>query len=174
MTVMEEERWQKLHDKFLAELNRERGQGEDIEAYDDRVNATLDALELALEVKRLRGCLEAVSDVVSDAAAYGDDIPAGKVLEAARGQRTAVKKVSRIIGFGEIQAGDVLQVSFPPRGGMSDNWTMTHSREAIAYRLEGEGMLSYWMTGDGQSLVSALDDRAIIKLIARLARGLDD
>lgn len=120
--------------------------------------------DLVSEVRNLRGRLQAVCDVLSDAAAFGDDIPAGKVLEAVRGQRAAVKKVPRIIEFAEIRAGDVLQVSFPPRGGLSDNWSMTHIREAIAYHLvDGD-----WITGDGQRLVSRSDDRAIIKRIASL------
>lgn len=85
MPAMDEERWQRLHDKFLAELNRERGRGEDIEVYDDKVNATLDALELVFEVRSLRRRLEAVCQVVSDAEAFGEDLDAEKIMEAVRG-----------------------------------------------------------------------------------------
>jgi hypothetical protein len=48
--------------------------------------ARSDARELIEEVERLRGRLEAVERLVLDACAYGDDISALRVLEAARGQ----------------------------------------------------------------------------------------
>jgi len=45
----------------------------------------LEAQELIEEVESLRGRLEAVCGVVSDAAAFGDDISALRVMEAVRG-----------------------------------------------------------------------------------------
>ena len=57
--------------------------------------------------------------------------------------------------FSDIKAGDVVRVSFPPRGGMSGNWELTHSRKGIAYRLLG----GEWLTSDGQRLVSRSDLR---------------
>lgn len=123
--------------------------------------------ELAAEVEMLRGRLEAVCDVVSDSAAYGDDIAAAKVLEAVRGEREARE---RFIGFDEIREGDMIRVSFPPRGGMSDNWTIEYGHTAIAYALANpdEPMRSRWTTYDGQTLVARLDDRAKIELLSRL------
>lgn len=123
--------------------------------------------ELVAEVRNLRGRLDAVCGVLSDAAAYGDDIPAAKVLEAVRGEREARQ---REISFDEIREGDRIRVSFPPRGGMSDNWTIEHSHTATAYALANpdEPMRSHWVTYDGQTLVSKLDDRAKIELLSRL------
>ncbi len=60
----------------------------------------LDVLELAEYVRALEGRLDAVCDVVSDAAAFGDDIAAACVLEAVRGQR-AVRDLS--IKYGDIR-----------------------------------------------------------------------
>lgn len=46
----------------------------------------LDVLELALEVRRLEGRLDAVCDVVSDAAAFGEPVSSVAVMEAVRGE----------------------------------------------------------------------------------------
>lgn len=125
------------------------------------------AQELVEEVETLRGRLQAVCDVLSDAEAYGEDVDPGKVLEAVRGEREARVKEIR---FDEIREGDRIRVSFPPRGGMSDNWTIEHSHTAIAYALANpdEPLRSHWVTYDGQTLVSKLDDRAKIELLSRL------
>lgn len=45
-----------------------------------------DIAELVAEVRKLRGRLEAVSDALSDAAAFGRVVEANEVLEAVRGQ----------------------------------------------------------------------------------------
>ena len=45
-----------------------------------------DIAELVAEVRRLRGVQDAVCGVLSDAAAFGEDVDPGKVLEAVRGQ----------------------------------------------------------------------------------------
>lgn len=125
---------------------------------------SMDAIRLAAEVRSLRRRLEAVSAVVSDAAAYGEDLDAGKVLEAVRGERG--HRV-RFIGFADIQDGDMLRVSFPPRGGMSDNWEITHSRTAIVYACDGVS----WFTYDGQVMIDRkLHWNAKIELLSRLER----
>lgn len=149
-----------------------RLEGHDSGAYHDASDMAIgfgevvsEALELVEEVEALRGRLQAVCDVLSDAEGFGEDVDPDDVLKAVRGQREARE---RVIGFEGIQAGDLLRVSFPPRGGMSDNWTTTYSREAVAHWLMDDGkMPAYWITGDGQTLVSKLDDRAVIELVSR-------
>lgn len=71
--------------------------------------------------------------------------------------------------FDDIRVGDLVMVSFPPRGGMSDNWEITHSRTGIAYHLVDvdRGLYAYWITGDGQRLVGKDDDRAKIEILER-------
>ncbi len=45
-----------------------------------------EASELIDEVEELRGRLEAVCDIVSDACAFGENLSALRILEAVRGQ----------------------------------------------------------------------------------------
>lgn len=58
-----------------------------------------DAIMLASEVRSLRARLEAVCDVVSDAAAYGDAVESADILEAVRGQREVRQKEISFLGW---------------------------------------------------------------------------
>jgi hypothetical protein len=56
-----------------------------LDAMDFAARTKRDTLDLVAEVEELRGRLEAVCAVLSDACAFGEDISALKVLEAVRG-----------------------------------------------------------------------------------------
>lgn len=71
--------------------------------------------------------------------------------------------------FEDIHEGDLVRVSFPPRGGMGGNWEMTHSRTAVAAALldEDKGGLAAWVTRDFQHLISRSDTHAVIEILER-------
>jgi hypothetical protein len=75
------------------------------------------------------------------------------------------------IAFKDIQPGDLIRVSFPPRGGMSENWDITHSRTAYAFYLHDMS----WLTPSGQELVNRMaHTHAVIELLERLPPEEED
>jgi hypothetical protein len=83
-TGMEEHRLLVLVNKAKADRDRAFSGGADMnQALGNQCDAVV---ELAGEVERLRGRLEAVCAVVSDAAAFGEPVSSVAVMEAVRGE----------------------------------------------------------------------------------------
>ena len=122
-------------------------------------------LELVAEVECLRGRLEAVCDVVSDACAFGDDVPALRVMEAVRGYRTATleevrKRISSVpieVLMRWIETG---QADIKAEDGLRDEEGYSYSRAAtlseVRARFVGvpDGLLEKWIA-DGKARVGA-------------------
>lgn len=72
-----------------------------------------------------------------------------------------------MIKFNDIQPGDIIRVSFPPRGGMSENYDITHSRTGmVLYQLNDDE----WLTPSGQPLVCRVHllQGAVVELLERI------